>query len=314
MTTVPSSSSSRPHSPNSPHLSSSSQEPHRPRTVLPPLSSLSLPCSPLSPSIGFPSPPRPQLHHPRPTYPPLSAPPLLAPNPGAVPPAEVYARAYALLREKWAGCEGNIRQVADAASAALEAQQQRKRRSRSWEADVLEDGGDVDMAPASTTEEHKRAKLDEATSVAFFDNPAPVLLPPSSVTLTAEPEQYAASTRRHHSASPLPPSSTAIDAPPHHSHSSQHRPPLSARNRSWSLPSSPVAATCALPPPTHSLSSHTVPLAYSSAHTLPPSRSNPHLVHASRSQSLLHVVQSFETVLAGRAESWRRLAANGRVQ
>ncbi|GAA6033922.1 hypothetical protein JCM8097_000408 [Rhodosporidiobolus ruineniae] len=309
--------------------------PPRPRTVLPPLSSLSLPGSPVVTSVlpstsSFlpPSPPPsslPELQHPRPQYPPRRASqpgPLLAPPPGPIPAPEVYARAYEMLRERWAGAEGDItRKVADAASAALETQT-RKRRSRSWEESVLEavveeEGGEEGA--------RKRSKLDDlaSASIAFFDNPAP-LLPP------------APSTGRHRSTEPAPAAAAAFSSFP--SSAFTTRLSLGARKRSFSLPPSPAPTTgphCHQHhhhhhPPNHR---HTISLSSS----LPASRSSPHLSFSAfaspptghslsfpsvstggtggaaggRSEALLHVVKSFEAVLACRAEGWRRLAARG---
>ncbi|GAA5862376.1 hypothetical protein JCM8547_007620 [Rhodosporidiobolus lusitaniae] len=279
---------SRSVSPNFLSSSSSSSHPSipRPRTVLPPLSSLSLPGSPLStPPSSFPTqlPPL-ELHHPRPQLPPPNPhapPPLLAPQPGPVPDAAVYARAYELLREKWAGCEGDIRQVANAASAALENQQrERKRRSRSWEDSVLDEKNE--HVRVEEEREEKRSRLDDLASVAFFDNPAPQ---PSSSS---------------HS------STSGVDAHP-------ARPSLDTRTRSRSLPSSPA------PPPSSSSCTlshshgHTTFLSSSlGASTRPLQARGSFSGQGGRSEALLSVVQSFETVLACRAESWRRLAATGR--
>ncbi|GAA5842943.1 hypothetical protein JCM11251_002941 [Rhodosporidiobolus azoricus] len=119
----------------------------RARTVLPPLSSLSLPGTPALPapsSLPDPSPPLDGLHHPRPTYPPrrtseqlsfldnTASPPSsssgMIPASTSRPDPEVYARAYALLRSKLLGPPSStslapsavdLRKVADAASAAL---------------------------------------------------------------------------------------------------------------------------------------------------------------------------------------------------
>ncbi|GAA6017129.1 hypothetical protein JCM10207_002544 [Rhodosporidiobolus poonsookiae] len=315
---------SRPVSPSSSHSSSSARQlapPARPKTVLPPLSSLSLPGSPLTtpgashtatfPSVLAPV-PVPELHHPRPTYPPpapSAAPPLLAPQPGPVPAPEIYARAYEMLRERWAGCEANIREVADAATAALEAQQERQRkRSRSWEVDEFEaERGAQDKRPRKVEPARQENGLESLATAAveFYDNPAPAAHEASQSTHLAQ-----SAARRHRSASPLPPLHTVI---PRGTLPPSTRPHLNDRKRSFSLPSGPRP-----PPPSHP-SSHLSPssIAHRSS-TLPNSRSTPHLAsngaaladqsNGGRSEALLGVVRSFEAVLACRAEGWRRLA------
>ncbi|GAA5903904.1 hypothetical protein JCM6882_001345 [Rhodosporidiobolus microsporus] len=335
--------------------------PQRPRTVLPPLSSLSLPGSPAIGSIAsMAAPPSTgELHHPRPQYPPrrvseqlplLAHPSPSAPSSSTFPPQtqqppqpdpEVYARAYALLREKLlapstsscgGGCGVDVRKVADAASAVLEAQdarererERRKRRSRSWE-DEPEEG-----------REEKKGKRDAGAGtdeVAFFDNEAPCFCsPPKALTTTAAatPSDFptalaAAENRRHHSTSPAS-SSHILQSPAHaHAPAPTHRLPAQRpslagqRKRSCSLP----------PPPQHSQPSRSHPYTFSLPHmhttsvssssssssslsTLPTSRSTPsHLAAAgaARHEALLHVVKSFEAVRACRAEGWKRFAGS----
>ncbi|GAA5980670.1 hypothetical protein JCM11641_000170 [Rhodosporidiobolus odoratus] len=298
----------------------------RHRTVLPPLSSLSLPGSPALPSaaplpaVGASSSScQPELLHPRPQYPPPSAtapPPLLDPKPGPVPTADVYARAYELLREKWARCEGDItRKAADAAASALESQV-RKRRSGSWE-DKQAQSGKLGV---------KRMKQENpADTVAFFDNPAPALPAPASTLAPASSSRISPSLQlpsRHRSASPLPPLRSILPA----ALRLTSRSDFEQRKRSFSLPSTvpPPQAT----PPTPVT---TQPLHYS-ATSLPQTPSSPHLTSATffpasstsgstppvlvtptgkRSEALLTVVKSFESVLACRAEGWKMLASHG---
>ncbi|BGP18319.1 hypothetical protein JCM10213v2_006382 [Rhodosporidiobolus nylandii] len=288
--------------------------PPRSRTALPPLKSLSLPGSPEgSPSLALPStfpsqplpppPPHPELHHPRPRYPfpsPAAPPPLLAPTHGPVPSADVFAKAYEMLREKWAACDGDIRKVADAASAALAAQ--RKRRSRSWEDSV--------MGESREAREEKRAKVEQpglsSTAVQFFDNPAPVMHD------TTRPLHDGVVQRRHHSASPLPPLRSVVPEAPlplsnpflPERKRSFSLPPLSAVTRHRSQASALSAPLSRLSPPVPSFPSS------GSSPKLSSDRSAAISRRSHRGEALLDVVKSFEAVLACRAEGWRLLAAN----
>ncbi|GAA5999202.1 uncharacterized protein JCM10292_001663 [Rhodotorula paludigena] len=323
---------------------------------LPPLSSLSLPGSPTSGPSQLPSTPHsptlPLLQHPRPTYParthsqssPLLDPPTPPPQVSAPPqvvPADVYARAYQLLRERYAGRGNEVREVAEQAKEAL-AQQQKRRRSSQESADGSEakrrrSSGAELVLPA-------RESQQQRADVVFFDNPPP--LPSSNISSAAA----TAAQQRRRSAearlpslssifppSTLPPLASAAAALPR-----AHSPRPVDRKRSFSMPPP-------LPPSarqtsrmadkenghgtgeSRTVSTHPVHFA-----PLPTSRSLPSLAsyapqHAqhspssapaspalgassgprSRIEALSQVVRSFEAVRACRADGWRRLAGSG---
>ncbi|GAA6054064.1 hypothetical protein JCM3770_001347 [Rhodotorula araucariae] len=280
---------------------------NRPRTVLPPLASLSLPGSPStaeppspSGSRAPPSPP-PSLHHPRPMYPrPTSPPPLVPPAESRAPaPAPVsagsdlYARAYSLLRERLAGCGDDVvRSAAAHARGAIEA-----RRRSLEELESAEEEG-AEWATEWPAKKRRRVRAtDDGHSVDFYDNPPP------------RPR-----------ACPGPPAGGVLC-------------PSMARKRSLSLPpaSAPAPAqvssrrTGTVPsPPPLAPHNHTHLHAHEHAHApaqVPPplasSRSLPSLAASnsasgsSRAEALRGVVRSFEAVRAVRAEGWARLARVG---
>ncbi|GAA5903083.1 hypothetical protein JCM8208_000446 [Rhodotorula glutinis] len=302
--------------------------PHRPHTVLPPLSSLSLPGSPLAgpsslrtsvpPSSTRPRTASPRLHHPRPTHPHALAAAVLSPTPTppaapapaavAAPSADVYARVYAALRERLAGCEKTaVLHAAEHARGALEA------RRRSVEE---EHQGATAASEQREQQPAKRRRSGNATVVEFYDNPAPVLSSddegPSEVKkrtrASPRPEHGTASSRPSHLSShvvhggrrrsashPGP----AYPSPPHDHHLYDPAPPRSSSGTSTprTLNSPPlrqysIRPTCAdvvLP------SSHSLPSLLPSAHA-----------QARRAEALHNVVRSFEAVLAVRAEGRRR--------
>ncbi|GAA5917530.1 hypothetical protein JCM5296_000195 [Sporobolomyces johnsonii] len=277
---------------------------NRPRTVLPPLSSLSLPpigTNSRAESDHHNSAPAPTLHHPRPTYPArrLSQQPLLlAPVPGSQPSPEVYAKAYEMLRARWQGCGQEI--VED----AWERQREVKKRRHSDEAAHAVKA----LHERNVAARGKRTKLEPIASqpssneIAFFDNPAPALpadakadadlraTSPSSVPLS-EPQ------RRN---SPSPNTLASLPTVP----STLHQ-----RQRSSSHPVPVPTPSHPTPTPLSHSRSDAFPRPFA---PLPTSRSAPQLLASgtstARSDALLQVVQSFEAVLACRAEGWRRLA------
>ncbi|BGP26326.1 hypothetical protein JCM10295v2_005274 [Rhodotorula toruloides] len=306
-------------------------------TRLPPLSSLSLPGSPFAPDLsafnpetgsGSPPlpPPRPPLLHPQPVRPvEVEQSPLLA-TPASpahsqdgtrtAPAADVYAHAYRLLRERWAGAGSQVREAAEQAKEVLRAQEERKRRA-SLEHDEAHD------EPSAKRARHRRASGMVAPvpeEVEFSDNASPSLspsaaelgkgvelvgiprttsLPPLATVLASElallPGAPTASPRmsptllKHKRSVSMPPPPLAVPAYP--------------RNPRTSLPSTPEPepASTALPPLSSVIS--LAPL-----QSIPTSRSLPCFPTASsaRSQALSQVVQSFEAVRASRAEGFRR--------
>ncbi|GAA5918747.1 hypothetical protein JCM1841_006276 [Sporobolomyces salmonicolor] len=280
---------------------------NRPRTVLPSLSSLSLPpiaATALAESDHHGSPPTVTLHHPRPTYPArrLSQRPLLpVPVSRVQLSPEAYARAYEVLRARWQGCGQEI--VED----AWERQREAKKRRHSDEATHAVRA----LHERNVAARSKRIKLEPTESqpssneIAFFDNPAPALatdpevdadIHPTSSSSVPLSEAQRLSSPTPHTRSSSPTSSASVPSTPHQrERSSSHR---------VSLP--------APPHPTPTASSRSSPDTF--ARQLPPlptSRSTLHLssTSAARSDALLQVVQSFEAVLACRAEGWRMLAS-----
>ncbi|GAA5847998.1 hypothetical protein JCM9279_003526 [Rhodotorula babjevae] len=297
---------------------------HRPHTVLPTLSSLSLPGSPVvgpsslrtSPISTRPRTASPTLHHPRPTHPHALAAAVLAPSPTppatpapapvAPPSADVYARVYAALRERLAPCEQTaVRHAAEHARGALEA----RRRS------VEEEQG---AAAAARQHEQpaKRRRSGGGTVIEFYDNPAPVL----SSDEEDQPEgkkRSRTSPRPAHGASPSRPSLL-----PHHvMHGGRRR---SASHPGPTYPSPRYDDHLHEPLLPRSLSGTSTPRTHDSPPlrqysirptcadaVLPSSHSLPSLLpsahaQARRAEALHNVVRSFEAVLAVRAEGRRR--------
>jgi len=298
---------------------------HRPHTVLPPLSSLSLPSSPLAgtsslrtsvpPTSTRPRTASPRLHHPRPTHPHALAAAVLAPSPTppaspapppvAPPSADVYARVYAALRERLAPCEQTaVRHAAEHARGALEA----RRRS------VEEEQG---AAAAARRHEQpaKRRRSGGGAVVEFYDNPAPVL--------SSDDEEQPEGGKKRSRTSPRPAHGTSSSRPSllssHVAHGGRRR---SASHPGPTYPSPPHDHHELVPP--RSFSGTSTPRPHDSpplrqysirptcaGAALPSSQSLPSLLpsahaQARRAEALHNVVRSFEAVLAVRAEGRRR--------
>ncbi|GAA5944686.1 hypothetical protein JCM3775_007577 [Rhodotorula graminis] len=301
--------------------------PHRPHTVLPPLTSLSLPGSPLAgasslrtsrpPSSTRPRTASPRLHHPQPTHPHALAAAVLArsptppsspgPVPVAAPSADVYARVYAALRERLAPCgQTAVLHAAEHARGALEA----RRRS-------VEEEEQGAAAATVVHGEQQPTKRRRSGVVEFYDNPAPVLSSddegPCEVKKRARtsprPEQGGPSSRptllarhvphggRRRSASHPSP---AYPSPPHDHHLHDPAPP-----RSFSGTSTP--RTLDSPPlRQYSIRPTCADAALPSSHSLPSLLPSAHAAQGRRAEALHNVVRSFEAVLAVRAEGRRR--------
>ncbi|KAK4329978.1 hypothetical protein RTBOTA2_005324 [Rhodotorula toruloides] len=306
-------------------------------TRLPPLSSLSLPGSPSAPSLssfildtgaGSPPlpPPIPPLLHPQPVRPvkvehsPLLAgpsSPSLAQDSTRVAPADVYAHAYRLLRERWAGAGSEVKEAAEQAKEVLRAQDERKRRA-SLEQDEEE------QERSAKRVKHRRASgmvAPVAEQVEFFDNAPPSLS--SSTTTALDSAVNLVGIPRTTS---LPPFATVFATelallPQATTASPRTSPTLLKRKRSVSMPPPPLTVPAYARHPRTSLPSVTEPKPASTSlpplssvvslvplATLPTSRSLPSFPTPSsaRSQALSQVVNLFEAARASRAEGFRR--------
>ncbi|BGP64437.1 hypothetical protein NBRC10512v2_005797 [Rhodotorula toruloides] len=314
-------------------------QPRRPpvsSTRLPPLSSLSLPGSPSAQALssfpsqdGFGSPPLPRpippLLHPQPVRPVnVEHSPLLAgassPPPtqdsSRIAPADVYAHAYRLLRERWAGAGSEVREAAEQAKEVLRAQEERKRRA-SHEQD------EEDIQRGAKRVKHRRASgmvAPVTEEVEFFDNVPPSLSSSASaidtdVDLVGIPRTTS-----------LPPLATVFATelsllPQATTASPRTSPTLLKRKRSVSMPPPPLTVSAYARRPRTSLPSLAEPNSASTSLpplsavaplaplvTLPTSRSLLSFSTASsaRSQALSQVVNLFEAARASRAEGFRR--------
>ncbi|BGP33935.1 hypothetical protein JCM10296v2_005744 [Rhodotorula toruloides] len=305
-------------------------------TRLPPLSSLSLPGSPSAPTLSsfppedeFGSPPLtrpiPPLLHPQPVRPVKaehsqllagpSSPPLTQGSP-RVAPTDVYAHAYRLLRERWAGAGSEVREAVEQAKEVLRAQEERKRRSS------LEQE-EEDAERSAKRVRHRRASGMVAPiteEVEFFDNAPPSL---SSAASTVEHEVDLVVIPRTTS---LPPLATVFTTelallPQATTASPRTSPTLLKRKRSVSMPPPPLTVPAHACHPRTSLPSAPAPKAASTSlpplssivplaplPALPTSRSLPSFPTPSsaRSQALSQVVNLFEAARASRAEGFRR--------
>ncbi|GAA5993668.1 hypothetical protein JCM5350_003017 [Sporobolomyces pararoseus] len=292
--------------------STQSATPRSPPSVNPPRSSSwSFPPSVINVS-NYPS----VLQNPNSIAPPHQiAPPSSLLNGGA-PDPEAYAKAYDMLRQRWAGREEEIlkleavkqhqkrrleekslsssspslRKMASRRSSLL-AQQQREAKEEEEEEEV---------------KPLKRSKASHDNLISFFDNP-----PPAPSTTSVDDDGFLRPSlplpRRSHSLSPrLPSSSSMPSLSTSPSRSPRSTSPL-PRKRSVSQPCEPPRRF----PVSATRRQHETSSPFTSA---PFSQSAPQLPHlttsgSSRGEALLHVVKSFEAVLACRAEGWRRLAS-----
>ncbi|GAA5937830.1 uncharacterized protein JCM15063_002132 [Sporobolomyces koalae] len=221
---------------------------------------------------------------------------------------EVYAEAYEMLRQKWECREHEM----------IQAHEPIKKRQRSrgtspiapWPSrrrsiiDSSEEGKDEQETEETAHLENgprrlKRSKPSRDNLVTFFDNP-----PPASSTCFDEDGFRKPSLPTPGRSRSLSPRGTASSS------SGPASMPLISRKRSVSQP-------CHSPPLPRSTSISQSRLdqlaAAATASSFPASRSAPQLAQlvpspSARSAALLNVVQSFEAVLACRAEGWRRLA------
>ncbi|GAA5840908.1 hypothetical protein JCM3766R1_005399 [Sporobolomyces carnicolor] len=254
----------------------------------------------------------------------LASPHRIAPptsfTPGDGPDPEVYAKAYDMLRQRWVGREEEIKSM-DAAkpaqkrrfedSSALRKSASRRSSLRSQE--VVESLKDKERRDEEVEDRDvkplKRSKTSNDNLISFFDNPPP----PSSSFDDEGFLQPPLPARRSQSLSPrvasrstLPPSPSSPPSP--------RAVPLIPRKRSVSQPCEPRPRFPVSTTRQYSLESAALSAPSTS---LPPSHSAPQLNQlaspmagpSSRSEALLHVVKSFEAVLACRAEGWRRLAS-----
>ncbi|GAA5902634.1 uncharacterized protein JCM6883_007190 [Sporobolomyces salmoneus] len=245
----------------------------------------------------------------------IAAPHQIAPPPcligGVRPDPEVYANMYDLLRQRWETREEEImshetarrsekRRLEDSSpSSALRRVATRRSSilSREETVSIKEEEEEEDVKPL------KRSKTNHENLISFFDNPPPAPSSSSSPIMTEDGFlQPPLPPRRTQSLSPrIPSSSTSRDSP--------RSTPLNPRKRSVSQPCDLRRLSIST-----NRQRRADPLLTDSPFTsLPHSQSAPQLSQlasplSSRSEALLHVVKSFEAVLACRAEGWRRLA------
>lgn len=290
-----------------------------PRTALPPIAPTSLPCSPLLSSTtpgGYyrrPSAHPPHLFHPTPMPSPHQIAPPSFVLAGDAPEPEVYAKAYEMLKLRWEGREQEI------ISGDSNEQASRKRRFSSKSSSGTSRRDSIfpqeqvkeESAEEQDVEERnplKRTRSSRDNSISFFDNP-----PPSQSPFDEDGFRRPSlpTPRRSQSLSPRLPSCSQMSSSRPSSHLNNRR-KRSVSQPCHSLPplSSITNSTPPLPSlPHQSLFQFTSPSPFAS---LPHSQSAPQLApptSTTRSEALLHVVKSFEAVLACRAEGWRRLAS-----
>ncbi|GAA5957769.1 hypothetical protein JCM3765_003760 [Sporobolomyces pararoseus] len=235
---------------------------------------------------------------------------------GRAPDPEAYAKAYDMLRQRWAGREEEIlkleavkqhqkrRLEEKSSSSSSSLRRMASRRSSllaQQQAEVKKQGEEEEEVKP-----FKRSKASHDNLISFFDNPPPAPSP-ASVHDDGFLRPSLPLPRRSHSLSPRLPSSSSMPslstAPPRSPRST----PLVPRKRSVSQPCEPprrFPVSAARRQQESSSPFTSIPLsqpALQLAHAAPPG--------SARSEALLHVVKSFEAVLACRAEGWRRLAS-----
>lgn len=239
---------------------------------------------------------------------------------GDAPDPEVYAKAYEMLRQRWAGREEELlsmeavkqhqkRRLEESASSSLLKLATRRssmiarEHQESNKAEPKQEEEEEEVKPL------KRSKSNHDNLISFFDNP-----PPSSPSLDDDGflRPSLPLPRRSRSLSPRIPSSSSMASRSTSPSRSPRSYPLNPRKRSISQPCDTRRLSRSLPQQQR----HFEPAATPSP-SFPFSQSAPQLSHlasstspsSSRSEALLHVVKSFEAVLACRAEGWRRLAS-----
>lgn len=294
--------------------------PSLPRTFIPPIAATSLPCSPLLSSTNpdswhrRPSAHPPHLFHPTPMPSPHQIAPPSFVLAGDAPEPEVYAKAYEMLKLRWEGTEREIMSADSNERASRKRRFSSKSSSGTSRRDSVFPQEQVKEEREAEEEEVeeaanplKRTKSSRDNSISFFDNP-----PPAQSQFDEEGFRRPSlpTPRRSQSLSPRLPSCSQMSSSRSSSNSHNRRkrsvsqpchsiPPLSSITNSTPLPSLPH----------RSLFIFTSPSPFAS---LPHSQSAPQLApptSTTRSEALLHVVKSFEAVLACRAEGWRRLAS-----
>ncbi|GAA6016399.1 hypothetical protein JCM11491_002398 [Sporobolomyces phaffii] len=266
---------------------------------------------------------------------------------GDAPNPEAYAKAYDMLRQRWVGREGEIVSAGQTSAAARAHKRRLVDDSTSLRMHALRRGEDLHKsvqvglvvrteADEVTGPELKRSKPSSDDDddgddhlISFFDNPPPAL--PAFDDDGFRRPSLPVHPRRSHSLSPslAAAASDASSSSGFPFPSSSRSAPVSPRKRSISQPCEPRTV---LDPSTPARTAAPAPRRSGPATTsvLPHSRSAPSLSHhhdhhdhhhpiaaavhppapstTARSEALLHVVKSFEAVLACRAEGWRRLA------
>ncbi|GAA5888553.1 hypothetical protein JCM16303_004255 [Sporobolomyces ruberrimus] len=262
--------------------------------------------------------------YPLPPYPSvLSHGPSTSELPLPLPNPEVYAKAYEILRERWHGREEEM--ILSEQQTSLKRRERPCRRDSSRRRSSLEHV--VARSPSRLSDEEeeepettplKRSRTSASSEddhlISFFDNPPPSSTSTSPSTFPFDSDGFRLPQRRSQSLSPkLPSSSSSFTS---NSNPNSTRPTV-PRKRSVSQP----CESRRLPVSTHHhhhlprrqrsfepfVTSQPILSGSSSSNLFPPSSTG--TPTTSRSEALLHVVKSFEVVLACRAEGWRRLAS-----